>query len=179
MLSRLLVVCGFALSLAGGPAPASAESLAGLWRAKHVFGPDARGTLLLTHTPAGWEADMAGRIVPVRTERGELRFDLPNALGGFHGRLGPGGDIVGHWYAPPSAANLIGATLASPVRLRPDGPGRWRGEVAPQDDTFSFFLRLSPKADGTMAALARNPERDYGAFRGVDRLAQDAGKSVV
>jgi hypothetical protein len=48
---------------------APADDLTGLWKAKRNFGPDARGTLVMQKTAAGWTADLAGYAVPVRAER--------------------------------------------------------------------------------------------------------------
>ncbi|HEY6064796.1 MAG TPA: hypothetical protein VIY96_01480, partial [Thermoanaerobaculia bacterium] len=79
----LAVVLLAALSLLGPPAlPAasagSAEELVGLWKAKRWFGPDARGALVIRRSGETWTADMMGRTVPIRVDRGELTFELPN-----------------------------------------------------------------------------------------------------
>jgi len=75
-IARLLV---FALILATvSHSLLAADELAGLWKAKKRFGPDARGTLVLQRSGGNWTADMAGRIVPVNTASGELTFTLPD-----------------------------------------------------------------------------------------------------
>lgn len=157
---------------------ASANELAGLWKAKKRFGPDARGTLVLQRSGSRYTADMVGRIVPVSTANGELAFTLPDNEGTFRGKLdGKGvGVISGHWLRPGTAVNngQNGAPVsASLVVLKPDGPNRWRGNVDPLEDTFTLYLLLQPRPDGSLGALLRNPERDLGTQRGVERLTRD------
>jgi CubicO group peptidase (beta-lactamase class C family) len=154
---------------------ASADDLAGLWKAKRWFGPFARGPLVLQRTGTAYTADMIGWRVPVRVEKDELSFDLPNGQGSFRGKLQAGGTILGHWIPPSSATQ--GSKSVSPVRLQPDGPNRWSGQVVPFEDVFTFYLLVQTRPDGSLGALLRNPERDFGAWLGVDRLVRD-GDSV-
>jgi hypothetical protein len=119
--------------LAAAPAD---DDLVGLWKARRRFGPDGRGTLVIRRTGPAYTADMMGRILPVRVEQGELSFDLPGGQGTFRGRPQAGG-ILGYWV--PSEPKAMGGH-ATPVRLTPDGPNRWKGEVAPFDDVFTFHL---------------------------------------
>jgi Beta-lactamase class C and other penicillin binding proteins len=154
----------------------SANELAGLWKAKKRFGPDARGTLVLQRSGGTFTADMVGRVVPVSTANGELTFMLPNGDGTFRGKLDDQGVISGHWMRPGTAVNSgqNGAPVsASPVMLKPDGPNRWRGNVDPLEDTFTFYLLLQPQPDGSLRAVLRNPERDMGTQQGVERLTRD------
>ncbi len=152
----------------------SANELAGLWKAKKRFGPDARGTLVLQRSGSAWTADMAGRIVPVSIANGELTFSLPDNGGTFHGKRDDQGVIRGHWLRPGTQVywrtTPVGASL---VVLRPDGPNRWRGNVDPIEDTFTFYLLLQPQPDGSLRAVLRNPERDMGTQQGVGRLTRD------
>jgi CubicO group peptidase (beta-lactamase class C family) len=60
--------------------------------------------------------------------------------------------------------------VLSPVLLKPEGAGRWRGDVAPPQDEFTFFLLLAPGPDGSFGAVLRNPEFDFGTQQGVERL---------
>lgn len=152
-------------------APAAlAGDLAGLWKAKKRFGPDARGPLLIERSGTTWTAEMMGRLVPVRAERNDLTFTLPNEQGTFRGRLA-GGRITGHWLRPAAPSNI--SVYASPVVLEPAGANRWSGNVVPFEDEFTFFLLLQPRADGSYGAILRNPERDMGGQYGVDRLTRD------
>jgi CubicO group peptidase (beta-lactamase class C family) len=152
--------------LAAAPAD---DDLVGLWKARRRFGPDGRGTLVIRRTGPAYTADMMGRILPVRVEQGELSFDLPGGQGTFRGRPQAGG-ILGYWV--PSEPKAMGGH-ATPVRLTPDGPNRWKGEVAPFDDVFTFHLVVQKRADGSLGALLRNLERDWGAQIGAERLARD------
>jgi CubicO group peptidase (beta-lactamase class C family) len=158
--------------LAASPA-APADELVGLWKAKRWFGPVARGALVIKQAGATYTADMMGRIVPVRVDKDELTFELPNSQGAFRGRLEAQGGIVGHWFSPPSSALITGFKFASPVRLKPDGPNRWSGEVAPFEDVFTFYLMAQKRPDGSLGVILRNPERDYGAQIGAERLTLD------
>ncbi|MEP6801970.1 MAG: serine hydrolase [Acidobacteriota bacterium] len=107
---------------------------------------------------------------------GELQFALPGGEGTFRGRLGGNGIIRGHWLRPGTAVNSLqnGAPVsASPVVLTPDGANRWRGRVDPSEDTFTFYLLLQKRDDGSLRALLRNPEFDLGTQQGVERLTRD------
>ncbi len=154
----------------------AANELAGLWEAKKRFGPDARGTLVLQRSGRTWTADMVGRMVPVTAANGEVTFTLPNGEGTFRGKLDDNGAILGHWlragtelYSAPNGAPVS----ASPVVLKPDGPNRWRGNVDPSEDAFTFYLLLQPQPDGSLRAILRNPEFDLGTQQGVERLTRD------
>src|SRR6185295_3137997 len=160
----------FAALPAVADAGAPADELAGLWKAKRRFGPDARGLLVLQRAGAAYSAEMVGRTVPVRDEKGELSFELPNGEGAFRGRLQTGGAIAGHWFPPNGMAQNAGSRFVSPVRLKPDGPNRWSGVVVPWEDAFTFYLLVQERPDGTLGLVLRNPERDFGAWLGVDRL---------
>ena len=154
----------------------SAQDLAGLWKAKKRFGPDARGTLVVQHTNGTYSADLAGRVLAVYESNSELTFSLPDGEGTFRGKRVAGGGIAGHWYRPATPINgsdRPGPVSASPVVLRTDGPNRWRGLVAPQQDAFTFYLLLQPQADGSFHALLRNPEFDLGGQQRVERLRRD------
>src|SRR5688500_11204345 len=154
--------------------PAPAAELAGLWKAKKRFGPDARGTLIIHRTGTSYTADMVGRVLPARAERGELAFDLPNRAGSFRGKLDPKRGIVGHWFrygTPVYRAETTTPLSASPVVLEVDGSNRWRGTVTPSEDTFTFYLLLQSQPDGSLRAVLHNPERDLGTQQGVERLA--------
>ena len=161
----------------GTPAPATppalADEFAGLWKAKRWFGPSGRGPLVIQRTEATYTADMAGHVLSVRAERGELSFNLPNGEGTFRGKVEAGGALLGHWYAPSSSALTTGFQYASPVQLQPTGPNRWSGEVVPFEDAFTFYLMAKKRTDGSLGVVLRNPDRDFGTWLGVDRLVRD------
>ena len=159
-------------------AAARADELTGLWKAKGRFGPDAHGPLIIQKEGATYSADMLGRRVPVRLEAGELSFELPERLGKFHGKL-EAQNILGHWFRFGTPVNRSDATwpvVLSPVLLKPDGPNRWRGDVVPLQDDFTFFLLLSQRPDGSLRAVLRNPEFDFGTQQGVERLVVDGSR---
>lgn len=149
----------------------AADDLSGLWTAKRWFGPYARGPLIIERTGTRYTADMIGRVVPIHSDKTQLSFELPNNDGSFRGKLQADGEITGHWYQPNSLG--MGGKHASPVLLKSRGANRWRGEVLPLEDVFTFHLLLQKQADGSLSALLRNPERDYGSWLGVDRFVSD------
>lgn len=164
------------LSAQTTPAPAATQ-IEGLWKAKRWFGPIKRGRLVITRSGSTYTADMTGRRLAVTVSGGELTFDLPNQEGTFRGRREPSGRIVGHWFPPPSSAQFTGGIFASPVTLAPSGANRWTGEVVPFEDTFTLYLMLQKRPDGSFSVILRNPDRDLGTQMGADRLALDG--SVV
>ncbi|HEU4562645.1 MAG TPA: serine hydrolase [Longimicrobium sp.] len=168
--AALLAACAVPATGAPAQAGAQADSLVGLWKAKRRFGPDARGPLLITRSGAGYTADLAGFSVPVRVSGGELSFELPNREGSFRGKPVEGGALRGIWISPASGS-------ATPVTLSPRGSGQWAGEVVPLDDHQTFYLRVSRNPDGSLAAMLRNLERDYGALLGV-RGIERGGDSI-
>lgn len=120
---------------------ASADELAGLWKAKNRFGPDAHGPLIIQKDGSTYVADMMGRRLPVRLEKGELTFDLPDRQGSFRGKL-EATNILGHWFRPGTPVNWGGSTwpvALSQVLLKPDGANRWRGNVVPPRTTSLFI----------------------------------------
>jgi CubicO group peptidase (beta-lactamase class C family) len=141
--------------------------LTGLWAAKVRFGPDIRGPLTLVRTGTAWRADIAGYSVAARGDGRDLSFELPDGKGSFRGTP-TGRDIVGHWVGQRTYNS--GLAYATPVLLKADGANRWRGEVTPLDDSFTFFLPITRRADGTHATYLRNPERNQGRFIPVSQV---------
>jgi len=164
---------GFVLAvIASVSAGAQGDALAGLWKAKGRFGPDARGSLVIVREGADYRADMLGRRLAVQRDADELVFEQPEKLGRFRGKV-EGKNILGHWfrYATPVNGNSSTAPVVlSPVLLKPDGRDRWRGDVAPLQDDFTFYLLLTPRPDGSTGAVLRNPEFDLGTQQHVERL---------
>jgi CubicO group peptidase (beta-lactamase class C family) len=172
-----VVVAVFAMTHPGaaqppaGSQPASVDELAGLWKAHRWFGSGAPRPLVIRRTGSSYTADMLGRTLPVRVDRGELSFELPNNHGKFRGKLREGvGGISGHWTPPNSPTGMARTT---PVTLRPVTSNLWMGQVVPSEDTFTFYILARKRPDGTLGAFLRNPQRDMGALWGVDRLVRD------
>ena len=109
----------------------------------------------------------------MRLENGELSFELPNEQGTFRGRLQKGDELHGHWYSPRTRTSGGAFQFASPVWFKREGADRWSAEVVPFDDVFTFYLLAQPNPDGSVAALLFNPERDWGAQIGVERLVRE------
>lgn len=163
----------FLLIVAALPA-AAAQDLAGLWQARLRFGPDLRGPLIVWRNAQGWSADFAGRTIPAREEHGVISFELPDGEGSFRGRFDES-DIAGHW--TQAKTTFSGLAYATPVRLTPEAPGRWRGEVQPFEDFFTLYLMLQPREDGSYNAFVRNPERNFAIYWDLTRLTHD-GRGV-
>jgi CubicO group peptidase (beta-lactamase class C family) len=164
---------------AGEPPASGAAELAGLWVAKQRFGPDARGPLMVTRVGGAYVAEIVGKRVPVRESAGVLSFELPAQQGGFRGRLASDGRIRGEWLRPGTPVN---GYSASPVALSADQTSnvdqtrRWRGAVDPLQDDFTMYLLAQPRADGSLAVVLRNPERDWGTQIGARRLLRDGNR---
>ena len=150
-----------------------ADKLPGLWKASRRFGPASLGPLVIQRNGDRFAAEMMGLTLAVRSEKGRLAFDLPNGQGAFRGKLDERGDLVGHWFSPDSKALMVGYKFASPVRLKPDGPNGWTGRVLSFEDEFTFYLLVTRRPDGSLAAVLRNPERDFGTWLGVDGVICD------
>ena len=169
----LLSAVSVAAQDSAAPAQPSAPSadLSGLWKAKRRFGPDAVGPLIIERSGNSYLADMAGRRLPVRVERGELSFDLPDDQGGFRGRFEGAATIRGLWVRPGTPSNM--SRYASPVVLRAAGGGRWAGEVRTLQDSYTLYLLMRGRPDGAMDVVLRNPERDFGTQIGARHLVRE------
>lgn len=160
-----------AASLATASPAGSAGELLGLWKAKHDFGPDARGTLVLQKTTGGWTADFRGRTIAVREDHEVLTFELPDREGGFRARLLPDGSLEsGQWFQPASPAN---PPFGTDIHFTADGPNRWHGEVLPLEDTSTLYLMLQERPDGSVGAFLRHREFNLGMRYRLDRLVRD------
>lgn len=151
---------------------ASADELIGLWKAKRWFGPDVRGPVIIRRTGETYTADLMGRILPVRVEKGDVSFDMPSGQGSFRGKVESSGALLGHWYPPNALAMQAGTgKYASPVHFKRDDPNRWTGHILPYEDAFTFYLLVRKQPDGVLGAFLHNPERGW--LGGVERLVRD------
>jgi CubicO group peptidase (beta-lactamase class C family) len=149
-----------ALSVVPGTAQDSTAELAGLWHAERRFGPEVRGTLILTRTSAGWRGEIAGRVADLSLAGDSLAFELPDGKGSFRGTLeAQQARIVGHWIQP---ATVEGGPYASPVILTRSRPDEWRGIVTPLESKMTFYMMITAREDGSAGAFLRNPERNVG-----------------
>lgn len=157
---------------AASPPSGSAAELAGLWEARRVFVPEARGTLLLRKRGAEWHAEIAGKAVVASVANGRIGFDLPRDAGKFRGDLSADQTkIKGHWIQPGTDD---GGPYASPVVLTKKHADEWSGPVTPVETGFTFYLKVSVGVDGSVKALLRNPERNLGFMQyKADHLARE------
>jgi CubicO group peptidase (beta-lactamase class C family) len=151
-------------------ATAPEAELVGLWEAKRHFGPEVRGSLELVPREGALEARIAGHSAPVTTTGERSEFRLPDGRGAFRGRLVSRGELAGFWIQP--ASPLSGAEYATPVSLR-YVDGRWRGEVKPLEQAFSYYLPVALGKEGVLETYLRNPERNVGVFTRVKRLERE------
>ena len=151
----------FTLALAGIAQAETTPDLQGLWQAHLRFGPEVQGALVVQHTAKGWWAEIGGLSVPAIVDPHRVAFELPDGKGSFHGTR-DGAKIRGHWVQPER--------YATPVTLEPDGSSRWRGNVVPLENAFTFYMPITREADGTYRTFLRNPERNIGWFTRVSRL---------
>jgi CubicO group peptidase (beta-lactamase class C family) len=154
-----------------GAPQTTVDDLPGLWKAQRWFGPYVRGTLTIQKRGEAYSADIAGLSVAVRRVKDELLFELPDGQGSFRGHVENNGNITGHWISPRYIG--YGFQYASPIHFKLDGTKRWSGQVVPLNDTFTLYLLLKAAPDGSMTVILQNPERDYGAFIGADRLVRE------
>jgi CubicO group peptidase (beta-lactamase class C family) len=167
--------------LAWAPQASAADAprdLVGLWAAKLRFGPDLEGPLTIARSGVAWTAEIAGRSAAVTADGERLSFELADGQGGFRGRVvsrARPARIEGHWIQSPTVTQ--GSRYATPVALEPLSADRWRGDVAPLEDAFTYFLPIRRDSNGTLNAWLGNPERNLGRFIRVEQVRFD-GKTV-
>jgi CubicO group peptidase (beta-lactamase class C family) len=110
----------------------------------------------------------------VRAAGDTLAFAVPGGsfIGRFDARRAA---IIGHWIQPVTVTS--GNALATPLVLTSCGVNCFGGEVVPFEDELTFYLRMSRRPDGTLAAFLRNPERNLGRFIRADHIER-AGDTV-
>src|SRR5438034_2547235 len=115
-----------------------------------------------------WHAAVAGgRSTIVRAAGDSMSFALPG--GSFTGRLDARRRaITGQWIQPATVTS--GSRFATPIVLTACGRDCFGGTVVPVDDEFTFYLRVTARPDGRLAAFLRNPERNLGRFIRADRI---------
>jgi CubicO group peptidase (beta-lactamase class C family) len=157
-------------ALAAAPQRPPSAGLEGLWGASHLFGPQARGVLIVDGRSEEWIAHIAGFDVPFRPDGDSVSFDLPSGLGEFKGVIADDHRTIrGHWFQPPAvlggsfAAAVLGNSFASTVGLTIISENVWKGVVSPLRDELSLYLMVETAADGAVTAFIRNPETNFAA----------------
>jgi len=142
---------------------AQAAELTGLWSSESILGAPLRGELRVVRKGANWTATLAGASTTFTAAGNDIRFAF-GTRGQFRGTI-RGRGITGFWIQPEgvtaSAPNASGASqaFASPLVLKRDASGVWRGVVQPLEERFTLYLRIFPNTDGTLLAAFRNPEQ--------------------
>ena len=156
----------FWLYLAGvTTAPAQDTSLVGLWQSKRYFGPEVRGRLELRQEGERWLATIGSRTAQVSVRNDTVSFDLP-ASNTFKGRFARDrGSIMGHWIEPRRTMPLVLRRCAGVTAC-------YATNVDPVDETFTFYMEVKRRPDGTLGAFLRNPERNQGRFIRLDHLTR-------
>ncbi len=163
----VVTVAGTSIAAEGN----EAETLAGLWHAKRYLGPEVRGNLSLLPRNGQLFADVAGFLVPVRVSGDRFSFELPGKRGEFRGTHRRKERVIrGFWFQPPGHRLR---PFGSPVVLRPLGRDGWQGEVKPLDETGTFFLSMTPAADGKANTYLRDFEFNEGYRSQVRRVHRD------
>ena len=152
------------LAAARGMAQAPSEDVTGLWYAKLRLGPDVRGRLVLDRVNGAWRASLAGRSATVRVQGDSVMFELPGNAGAFSGRMRRGrasqdrtaaDSVIAGWWVYPTRST-------APLTLTSCGASCFEGNVLTLEDAFTFWLKVSRLADGSLSAFLRNPERNLG-----------------
>ena len=168
--SIVALSCAALCATAAAAQVGAPDNFEGLWAAKERYGPDVRGPLIISMRNGSPVADVAGLSLPVRQQGTRLSFELPDGRGSFRG-IRSGSTILGHWIQQRTVES--NARYATPLTLRADARGNWRGEIVPLDDQMTYFLPVTRGADGRYSAYLRNPERNQGYFSQVKRIEAD------
>jgi CubicO group peptidase (beta-lactamase class C family) len=155
-----IVLAACLLSMGRSAAAQADTSVVGLWYAKLRFGPDVRGRLVVHRVDSAWRASLAGRSAIVRVRGDSLTFALPGDGGVFRGRVrraqsGTANPTLAGWWIYPTRST-------APLTLASCGPSCFEGNVVGRDDAYTFWLKVTRLADGTLSAFLRNPERNLG-----------------
>ena len=151
------------MSLPFGTGWAQDTALVGLWQSTRYTAPPVRGELRITRNADRWQAEIGSRSAVVRVTGDSVHFDLPSAakfIGHFvRGRT----SIMGQW---------VEGRIATPVVLTSCGTACYSAVIEPQAAQFTFYMEVKRRADGTLGAFLRNPERNQGRFIGLDHLVR-------
>lgn len=140
--------------------PNSGQKLVGLWEAKRIFGSGIGGQLLIKENKGVWSAEIDGHFVQAKLNDEAISFELPGEMRTFKGNFETQHKtIVGFWF---QSAPMTSGVMALPVTLTKKQSGIWEGQVVPYPDEMTFYLMVKMRADGSLGAFLRNPERNIG-----------------
>lgn len=162
MWRKLMPALGLALALLPAAAASRADdsaALTGLWKSRTVWDNSLRGEVTVSRKGGGWTARLAGAEAAGRTEAGVTRFVFPGGKGELRARLA--GKTARAWWLQPAGVTGGGSgqAFASAVVLQAGKDG-WQGRVAPLEDSFTLWLKIERKPDGTLVGAFRNPENN-------------------
>ncbi|MEM8546988.1 MAG: serine hydrolase domain-containing protein, partial [Pseudomonadota bacterium] len=134
-----------------------AEMPLGLWVYSAATSSD-RYVLTVAEERGTWVAAVQGEPADIVVAGDEITIHT-TAGQSFTGQVGASGTAIeGYW--EQGANEFAYSRMVTRVRLEPVGPNRWQGEVQAQPRPFTVFLDVFADADGQVAAVLRNPERN-------------------
>ncbi|MEO5825429.1 MAG: serine hydrolase [Gemmatimonadales bacterium] len=154
----LIALLGLAPPVCAQQGTANADFL-GYWGAERFAGPLVRGELLLTRSTTGWTLGAGGMEARGPANGDSLVITLPGEQGTLRAWNLGGPAPEAFWIQPPGN---IGA-YATPLTLARISPSAWRATITPFDDRMSLYLHITPDTAGTMRAVIRNPDFNFGA----------------
>ena len=131
--------------------------LLGYWGAERMAGPLVRGELLLTRRGNAWTMAAGGMEATGIASGDSLVIALPGAQGTLRAwniATAP----QAFWVQPPG--NI--GPYATPLTLVRLGANAWRATITPLDDRMSLYVHVTADTGGTMRAVIRNPDFNFG-----------------
>lgn len=144
-------------------AKAGESDITGLWQGG--FSPATQEALQvqIDGTKSPWQASVKspGSAVsaPVQKNQNKIQFTVRD--GEFRGRLIDSKTIVGHWIQP--ANEIYNNRYATPLVVSQADNKIWRIKPEPLEKRLRLWMSVKRGADGSVAAVIRNPE--FNLFR--------------
>ena len=134
------------------------DDLIGLWGSEVHLGPQVRGDIVLERRADRWSLRVAGFEATSPITSDSVRIVLPGGQGELRARIDrPSAAMRGFWVQP--AGNL--PPYATPVHFSRAPDGAWIGTVVPIDETFSLYLQVQRRGDGSLKGVFRNPDVNW------------------
>lgn len=129
-----------------------------MWGVDTVIGPAIRGELVIEQRKTGWRGRIAGRISESGFRADSIILQFPE--GEFRANLSNTRAMHGFWIQPRTRSGL--PAYSTPVSLRKDELGRWRGTVEPLEERLSLYLDVRTDTSHAVVAMERNPDGNVG-----------------
>lgn len=166
-----LLIAGAGLisnAIAGTAAMPVASPLVGIWEANRQFEIELQGTLSIHRIASDYVAEI-GPFRAAATGTGKrFRFVFGDGRGWLRLHVQDDRRLEAFWIQPKLQSN--GTSYASPVTIRKIGEDAWQGRVIPLTDTFTVYLGIERREDGTLGGYINNPDRNIGIFQQVSRI---------